>query len=175
MKTNKFAIIFITIFFLTGCTEPKDDFVGISFDTTQSKLESQGFICKKAKNLTCTSFDKTGSAFGYATKGVSVTYLEDEKIACCISVDLPPETARLKEILNLFTNIDSVYSHMPERDVKDGSMLLREWKRPDGSSLFLMAYEGVANIIPTTVSLTAHSQEWEKKAAASRAAEAASK
>ncbi len=169
MQNNiSIAILAITAF-LVGCTEQNDDFVGISFDMKQAELEAQNFICKKGKDdITCKNFDRVGSVFGYQTKGVSVTFLNNDKRACCITVDLPPETVQLKQMLNLFSNINSVYTHMPERDLKEGSILLREWKRPDGSSLFLMASEGIANLMPPSVRLTAHSQEWEAKAAANR-------
>lgn len=136
-KNISIAILAITAF-LAGCTEQKDDFVGISFDMKQTELEAQNFICKKGKDdITCKNFDREGSVFGYQTKGVRVTFLNSDKRACCITVDLPSETVQLKKMLNLFSNINSVYTHMPERDFKEGSILLREWNAQTDQVSFL--------------------------------------
>lgn len=164
MKKNRFAIILALTLLLASCSEQKNDFAGFSFDIDLAALERRGFICELGFDETvCTNSDEIGSVFGIQTKGVTVTYLQGEKKACCISVGLTPASVQPDKMKKLRGYISRIYDHMPERDSIGQVSYMQSWRRPDGTILSLRVFERILNIKPAIARFTSYSEERETK------------
>ena len=161
MKINVIVFVLLGIV-MAGCAKMKDDFAGISFDTTKTELERKGFICSSESD--CKNFDQVGTMFGYATKGVRTSSVTGNNKLKCISVELPSNVAQMQDLLALITKIGSVYTHIPKRDMKGSSIFSSDWKRSDGSNLRLTVSTGIPGVLANSATLTACNLEWQKVA-----------
>jgi hypothetical protein len=159
MSKNRVACIACIALLLTGCPEQQVDFAGFSFDVDPSDLESQGFSCKEADNKNvCTNPNTIASVFGTATKGVSVTFLEGEKNACCIAAEIQPQMSSFYKLQTLRSYISNVYTHMPEKDLIEEASSTQSWRRPDGTRLSLIVIEETAGKSPKQTRFVAYKQ-----------------
>jgi hypothetical protein len=159
MSKNRVAGIACIVLLLTGCPEQKVDFAGLSFDVDPSDLESQGFSCNEEYDKTvCRNPDTTGSIFQTATKGISVTFLEGEKNACCIAVEIPPQSASFYKMQTLRGYISTIYTHVPAKDIIEEASSSQTWLRPDGTRLSLIVSQEAADNSPVKTRFVAFRQ-----------------
>lgn len=129
---------------LTGCFESKDDFVGLSFNSAPSDLESHGYICKQGSEyLECKNFSHISEAFGIPTKGVSFKFTPngEKPESVKITVDLASQITSEKIYKKLINDINSVYKRSTVGNGSIPGMDIISWDRPDGSFLQLLIHD----------------------------------
>lgn len=139
----------------------KDDFAGVSFDWGKPELESNGFLCKEEeKDLTmCHDFGRSGALVGYDYKGVSVSVPHTEKTRC-ISANMLVRSTPDSNVIQLISNLNSVYTSTPEFDSSNSVARFYNWVRPDGSKVLLSVI--IAQGVNTHIRICSKDQQQRK-------------
>jgi hypothetical protein len=75
-----------------------------------------------------------------------------------ISVELAEPPIQLQDYLSLTMSIDSIHKSMDDVDLGSKDIMIKQWKREDGSVVRLFGIRGVPGLISTQISLSAHAK-----------------